>query len=65
VWSASNQAFRDWWVAYKPFFSRRYREFMDELIATTPVDSNSVFLGLTCDTSVGVDYWKEEFDVEE
>jgi hypothetical protein len=35
-----------------------------ELIATTPVDPNYVFVGLTCDTPVGDDYWKEEYGVE-
>jgi hypothetical protein len=63
--AASTQGFRDWWVIYRSYQSRRYREFMDELIATTPVDPNYMFLGLACDTPVGDDYWEDQFVVDD
>ena len=55
---ASFQGVRDWWQGYRNTFSARFREYMDDLIAATPVDPDAYFLGMTCDTPIGDDYWK-------
>ncbi len=56
---ASFQGFRDWWAGYRKTFSARFRNYMDELIAATPVDPEAYFLGKTCDAPVGNEYWRE------
>jgi len=50
---------RVWWLGYQNTFSPRYREYMDDILATTPIDPNPYFLDMKCDTPVGVDYWRE------
>ena len=56
---AAFEGYRVWWSGYQNTFSPRYRKYMDDVLATTPVDPNPYFLDMKCDTPVGKDYWRE------
>ena len=58
VYNASFQGFRYWWQGYRNTFSPRFRNYMDELIAATPLDPDPYFSGMTCDTPIGEEYWE-------
>jgi hypothetical protein len=55
---ASYETFRVWWGGYQATFSPRFREFLDELMAEIPVNTEAYFLNMECDTPVGEDYWR-------
>ena len=47
--AASNQAFRDWWSHYRQTFGDRFRQHMDDMIATTPVRPRPGTMTANCD----------------
>jgi hypothetical protein len=49
--AASNQAFRDWWSNYRDTFGDRFRQHMDDMIATTPVRPRAT-MNASCDGPV-------------
>ena len=56
--AVSNEGFRAWYKIYGKTFSTRFQRYMDELIATTPVNPKPYFAEITCDTPVGSEYWE-------
>ena len=56
---ASYEGYRVWWLGYQKTFSPRFREFMDHILSSTPVQPEPYFINLKCDTPVGKDYWRE------
>jgi hypothetical protein len=55
--AVSSDGFRAWWQAYRGTFGSRFQKYLDELIATTPLNPKPYFSGITCDTAVGEQYW--------
>ena len=58
VIEAGYESYRTWWYGYHRTFSPRFREFMEEIMSTTSVNSEAYFLNMDCDTPVGEDYWR-------
>jgi hypothetical protein len=56
--AVSSQGFRAWWQVYRPTFGSRFQNYLDELIATTPLNPKPYFSGITCDSAVGGQYWE-------
>ena len=50
--AASNQAFRDWWSDYRETFGDRFRQHMDDMIATTPVRQRRSTMTANCDAVI-------------
>ena len=53
------ESYRAWWHGYQKTFSPRFREYMDTIVAETPINTEPYFLNMECDTPVGDDYWRE------
>lgn len=56
--SAANQGFRNWWSNYRLDFGYRFRQHMDDMIASTPLRANPDLVGVGCDDPL-VDSQKE------
>ncbi len=50
--AAANQAFRDWWSDYRETFGDRFRQHMDDMIATTPVRPRPGTMTANCDAVI-------------
>ena len=50
--AAANQAFRDWWAGFRTTFGERFRDYMDDMIATTPVRPYTRTINANCDNPV-------------
>ena len=53
----STQGMRGWWRSYRGLYSEQFRQYIDELIAETPLQKNTPRLNLSCDDTVGREYW--------
>ena len=49
--AASNRAFRDWWLGFRPTFGERFRKHMDEMIAATTPDATPNNVNASCDSA--------------
>jgi len=56
---ASYESYRVWWLSYQRTFSPRFRKFMSDTLAATPIDATPYYLNKDCDTAVGENYWIE------
>lgn len=57
TFEAGYEGYRVWWLGYQKTFSPRFREFMDHVLSSTPINSDPYFINMKCDTPVGSDYW--------
>lgn len=54
----STAGMRGWWRSYRDLYSERFRQYMDKIIAETPLQSNAPRLNKACDDTVGSEYWE-------
>ena len=52
--AVARQAFRDWWSGYRSTFGDRFRNHIDDMIATTPLRPRQVIMNKSCDDPVAV-----------
>jgi len=57
TFEAGYEGYRVWWLGYQYIFSPRFREFMDGVLSSTPLNPDPYFINMKCDAPVGSDYW--------
>jgi len=55
----STSGMRDWWRSYRALYGDRFQQYVDELIAETPLQTNTRRLSMACDDIVGIEYWQD------